>query len=153
MKNRLLEEEKSWILFTNGGKWRYIEREMCRFCYQWLQIWMNVWWRRVESGFFFSQFHEDYPEMFHLLYVHQYWSFNETVDVSILIDAYMYSIFLGCMKAIASIIKSCMKDKHKTQIFLCVLNTKLKALNNHHSQNVPSNKNVVQVIPIPNHIA
>ena len=98
-------------------------------------------------------FHKDFSEMFCLLELPLHWSFNRTVDVSIFIDVYMYILFLGCMKAIASIIKSCMKDKHKTQYFLCILNPNLKALNNFNSPNLPSNRNTCTDMSFGNYLS
>lgn len=50
-------------------------------------------------------FHEQHPEIFQLPELPPYWTFNKTVDVSMFIDAYMHILFLGCIKAIVSIIK------------------------------------------------
>ena len=85
-------------------------------------------------------FHEQHPEIFQLPELPPYWTFNKTVDVSMFIDAYMHILFLGYMKAIATIIKSYMKDKHKTQYFLHLLNVKITDIKNHNSLNLLLNK-------------
>lgn len=122
--------------------------EFATNAYKFEQIYQQGEW---DQDFF--EIHQDYPEIFCLPHLPSYWSFNETVDISIFIDVDMHILYLGFMKAIAYIIKLCMKNKHKTQFFLFMLNPKLKDLINLHSSNLPWNESDSTDISFGNYIS
>ena len=122
---------------------------MKKFSFDTMRAAVKLSFDNIKTGHWTKKNAEDYPEIFELPQLPPYFSFNKTVDVSIFTDAYIHTLFLGCMKAITSIIKSCVKYKQKTQFFLC----KLEALNNLHSPNVFSQKSAGTEMSFGNHLS